>query len=176
VIRPLVLVVNLLVVLVGLGLAVAHKERTLRDGTVVFLRLAPVDPRSLLQGDYMRLAYAIDAAVNTSRQDPRGATPDLPRDGLLVVRREPSGEATFVRLDREAHDRASPLAPGELRLRYRVRDGWMRVGTDAFYFEEGQADRFESAVFGELRVDAAGESVLVNMRDQAMVPLGPGLR
>jgi len=171
VIRPLVLVVNLLVVLVGFGFAVAHKERTLRDGTTVFLRLAPVDPRSLLQGDYMRLAYALDAAVNTSLQDPRGATPVLPRNGLLVVRREPSGEATFVRLDAGA-----PLASGELRLRYRVRDGWMRVGPDAFYFEEGQAERFESAVFGELRVDAAGESVLVNMRDEAMVPLGPGLR
>lgn len=170
-IQRIVLVVNLLVVLAGVSLAVAHKERTLREGTVVLLRLAPVDPRSLIQGDYMRLAYAIDAEMNAGRQDPDGPTSTLPRDGRIVVRRDTSDEATFVRMDTGA-----PLAPGELRMRYRVRDGRLRVGTDAFYFEEGQADRFEDAVFAELRVDAAGESVLVNMRDADRAPLGPGLR
>ena len=55
-------------VLVFLGLALAlgvpnyaiiQKERLLASGTPVLEELAPVDPRSLIQGDYMRLDYAI---------------------------------------------------------------------------------------------------------------------
>src|SRR5690554_3642735 len=38
-------------------------ERTLRDGQLVLLELAPVDPRSLMQGDYMALRFAVDAQL-----------------------------------------------------------------------------------------------------------------
>jgi uncharacterized membrane-anchored protein len=163
VIRNLVLVGNLAVLLVAFGWSVAHKEQTLRDGRGVLLALAPVDPRSLIQGDYMRLDYALDRALED--------TDGWPRDGTLVVRDLPGDGAVFVR----RHD-GEPLAPDEVLLRYRKREGRVRVGTDAYYFEEGQAETFAAAKFAELRVDAAGESVLVNMMDEAKRPLGPGMK
>src|SRR5690606_19512775 len=49
------------------GVVVVHAvlgfERTLRDGQLVLLELAPVDPRSLMQGDYMALRFAVDAQL-----------------------------------------------------------------------------------------------------------------
>ena len=41
--------------------SIAQKEALLRDGQVVRLALAPVDPRAFLTGDYMALNYAIAA-------------------------------------------------------------------------------------------------------------------
>ena len=94
-----------------------------------------------------------------------------PRDGRVIVRETPEEGATFVRFDTGA-----PLAPGEIALRYRTREGAARVGTDAYSFEEGQAERFEAARYAELRVDAAGNALLVNMLDEARKPLGVGIR
>jgi uncharacterized membrane-anchored protein len=141
------------------NVAIWRKERTLASGTPMLLELAPVDPRSLMQGDYMRLDYAIGRSI-TEQQG-------WPRDGLLVVRLDSAGVARYVR----RYDEGSPLAGGEALLRYRKRDDRVRVGSDAFHFQEGRADHFAKARYGELRVDARGTSVLVGLRDDRRAPL-----
>ena len=50
----------LLVILLAATAAIWRFEHTLRSGQDMILQLAPVDPRSIMQGDYMALAYAID--------------------------------------------------------------------------------------------------------------------
>ncbi len=154
-------------ILVGLFFAlavpaalVAHQEFVLRAGERVFLALAPVDPRSLIEGDYMRLTYEVANEVHRHRAS-------VPADGYLVVGLDAERRARFVRLDG-----GEMLRPGELRLRYRRRHGFARVGSDAYYFQEGKAERFTRAKFGELRVTGSGESVLVGLCDQALMPLG----
>jgi uncharacterized membrane-anchored protein len=52
-----------------------------------------------------------------------------------------------------------------MKLRYRIRAGHVWLGTNAFFFEEGTADRFRGARYGEFRVDrGTGEAVLVGLR------------
>lgn len=152
----------------GLVLAVAvpnalvvQKERLLADGTTMLLELAPVDPRSLIQGDYMRLEYALSRQI----ADSKGA---WPRTGQIVVALDSLGVARFVR----RHEPGTPLRPGEHLLTYRRRGGRLRVGTDAFHFQEGHAQRYAGARYGELRVSGSGTSVLVGLRDSARSPLG----
>ncbi len=149
--------------------AIVQKERLLQDGTVILLELAPVDPRSLIQGDYMRLEYAIARDLSGQRGLPNvePVVPRVPRDGHVVVRLDDQGVASFVRW----HDERTPLAPGEHLLRYRRRDNRIRIATDAFYFQEGHAQRYERAKYGELRLDASGESVLTGLRDSLQRPL-----
>ena len=48
----------------------------------------------------------------------------------------------------------------------------MRVAGDAFFFEEGQMERYEAARYGELRVDDHGDAVLVGLRDAELNRLG----
>lgn len=150
--RKALILPGLMLALALPGYAVMQKERLLASGDTVLLELAPVDPRSLIQGDYMRLNYAITRTIAEQAS--------WPRDGAIVVTLDPAGVATFVR-----RDDSSPLQPGEHRLRYRRRDGRVRVGTDAFFFQEGDAPRYARARYGELKVDADGGSVLVGMRD-----------
>ncbi len=137
---------------------VVNKERLLSSGTTMLLELAPVDPRSLIEGDYMRLDYRLArAAWRVVDADSAEAA----NDGHLVVTVDERGVAELVRL----HEPGAPLAPGEHLLRYRRRGDRMRVGTDAYYFQEGLADLFSHARYGEVRVSAGGETVLVGLRD-----------
>lgn len=53
----ILIITNLLLLLGYLNWSIYQKEQTLRDGQLVLFELAPVDPRSLMQGDYMSLRY-----------------------------------------------------------------------------------------------------------------------
>ena len=152
--RALILLGALLVLSV-LNAAIVGKERIRRDGTTVYLALVPVDPRSLLQGDYMALRFAL--AQELERSTERSAT--APREG----------ETRWAAVALDAHQvarLAAGDAPVTLRLRYRIRGGQVWLGTNAFFFEEGSAERFSDARYGEFRVDrTSGEAVLVGLRD-----------
>ncbi|NVJ24980.1 GDYXXLXY domain-containing protein [Myxococcus sp. AM011] len=151
-----------LALLVPLGL-VAQKEYVLATGQSVLLELAPRDPRSLMQGDYMVLDYAVSRALNADG-------PTGPSSGLLVLNLDEHGVGRFVRIDSPDQ----PLTPGEFKLRYRRRDGRTRLGAESFFFQEGHADRYAQARYGELRAAANGSSVLVGLRDAQRQPLGAG--
>lgn len=148
-----------LALLVPTGL-ILQKERVLATGQTVLLELAPRDPRSLMQGDYMVLDYAIS-------QQQRGAA-EHQRDGHLVLRLDEQGVGQFVRF----HSPDVPLRPGELKLRYRYRQSRLRLGAESFFFQEGHASRYEQARYGELRVAGSGSSVLVGLRDEQRAPMG----
>src|SRR5687767_13501968 len=97
-------------VLAALNYGIYEKERIKEHGEVLLLELAPVDPRSLMQGDYMRLRYAIERDVPTQA---------LKQRGYMVIRPDENNVARFVRFDAEDGD----LAPGEKRLHFHNRYG-----------------------------------------------------
>lgn len=161
--RRWILLLLAVLVLAALNGLVAHKESVLRSGTRMYLRLAPVDPRSLMQGDYMQLRYEIADQVRRGAVEPAS-------DGRLVVRLDADGVAQFVRFHQ-----GEPLGPGEHLLRYRNRGG-IRLGAESFFFQEGHAKHYEKARFGELRVAPSGESVLVGLAGERLERLGPAGR
>ena len=146
-----------LAVLAFVNFGIYQREILLTDGRIVLLRLAPVDPRSLMQGDYMALNFEI-----ANQAFPFTARENMKDDGHVVVAVAPNNVASFRRLD----DRR-PLAPDELRLRYRVRGGQPHFATNAYFFEEGRAQAYQSAAFGEFRVGSDGDMILTGMRDGA---------
>ena len=147
--RTAVVLLGLALVVGAMAWNVAKKERVLAQGRLVLLELAPRDPRSLMQGDYMQLNYAVASVRHEG----------WPQDGHLVLTQTPEGVAKLVR--RHAGE---PLQEGEFLLRYRIRDGLLRLGAETFFFQEGQAERYARARYGELRVAASGDSVLVGLR------------
>lgn len=158
--RRIVAVAAGLLVLAVVNWTIYARERHLAEGRVVLLELAPVDPRSLMQGDYMALAFAVARAPAL-----RGAK----TDGRMIVALDERGVGRFVR-----RDDGSPLSRGELALRYRLRDGQVKFGSNAFFFQEGTASVYANARYGELRVSRAGEVLLTGLRDGALEPLGTG--
>jgi uncharacterized membrane-anchored protein len=151
-----------LAILVVANHSIYSRERLLADGRIALLELAPVDPRSLMQGDYMALRFkASDEALG--RWPKKGL-----EDGRIVLQVDARGVANFKRLDD-----GTPLAADELRIRYRVRADQVKFATNAYFFQEGDAKLYERARYGEFRVAPDGECLLTGMRGEKLERLGP---
>lgn len=139
---------------------IASKEAAIRTGETMYLELAPVDPRSLMQGDYMALDYQVErnARINSSK----------PRRGLVVVKLDQNKVAQFVRYHAD-----EPLSADERLLRYRRWASNLQIGSNAFFFQEGHASHYASARYGEYKVARTGECVLVNLRNADFSVAGP---
>ncbi|MCX9131477.1 GDYXXLXY domain-containing protein [Aeromonas veronii] len=161
--RQLALLLSGLAILAGINATVWRYEHAMSSGEVVLLRLAPVDPRSLMQGDYMRLNYEI-ARELTSR-DAR-ATQDKGSD-TLVIRLDAHQVATLV-----VDGKPDRLASDERLLQVHQSERQWQIGPDAYFFEEGTAERYEAARYGEFRLQADGKTLLVGLRDEAYQPIG----
>lgn len=153
----------------------ASMERLRTEGETLILELAPVDPRAFLLGDYMDLDYRINwelsRALDMQYGREYGARIDYPRVAVAVLSLGEDGVGSFSRLDD-----GTPLAPDELRLRFRTHGGDPRAGASAYYFEEGFADEFEKARYGEFCVNEDGKSLLLYMLDadlQRIIPVRP---
>ena len=158
--RKWIVVLNAVALLAAVNLVIASRERLLEEGRVVLLELAPVDPRSLMQGDYMALRFK---AARDGFQSVSAAS----GDGRIVLALDPRGVATFVRLDDGA-----ALAADEVRVRYRVRHGEPKFATNGYFFQEGRAGDFANARYGEFRVAPDGEAILTGLRDGTLKALG----
>jgi uncharacterized membrane-anchored protein len=160
--RRLVIALAGVVILIVANVGVYQKQMLVESGRVVLLELAPVDPRSLMQGDYMALRFRVadEALGNVDR--------NTLQDGRLVLALDERGIGKFSRFDA-----GSPLNSGEVVIRYRVRDGTPKFATNAFFFEEGSAGAYARARFGEFRVSPSGDAILTNMRSDNLEILGP---
>lgn len=145
------ILIGLMLILAAINQAIWHKEQVLKYGRSVSLALAPVDPRSLMQGDYMALDWQV-------ARDIQAATPTLPESGKAVL--SAAFPAKFVRLDD-----GKPLAADEVLIEYRLRNGRVRVVSDAYFFQEGQGAAFEAARYGQFRVASDGQALLVGLQD-----------
>jgi uncharacterized membrane-anchored protein len=149
-------------ILAFVNLQIAAKERIVREGTTVLLRLAPVDPRSLMQGDYMALRYAMAGEVASASED-AGVS-----DGEIVIELDENGEARFI----EIH-KGQALSGNRHLLVFRKRGESVRLASDAWFFEEGTGEAYRRARFGELRVGEHGEAVLTGLRGDDYRRLDP---
>jgi len=68
---------------------------------------------------------------------------------------------------------ADALPAGDtVAMRIRWRDGGPTVGPNAFFFQEGTAETYEAARWGEFRVAPDGSALLTHLRDEALTRLG----
>lgn len=152
--------------------SIIGKETHLAEGRIVYLELAPVDPRSLMQGDYMALRFQLANAINKAlpkADDYRGWRQAVDvSDGYVVVGLDARQVGSFKGLDTN-----QALSEDEMRLRFRVRNGEVKFATNAFFFQEGHAKTYEPARYGQFRVDDKGELLLVAMYDKDLKRLAP---
>lgn len=157
VLRILLIFAGIALVLVVANQNIRMHQEVVESGTRVLLELQPVDPRSLIQGDYMFLRYADN--VFPSRE----ARESMPRKGTLVLFLDGNSVGNYSRMDD-----GTPLATNEVRLQFRHVTMWGEpsIGAETFNFEEGQAEIYADARYGVLRVDESGKSVLVGLADE----------
>ncbi|QDF67969.1 GDYXXLXY domain-containing protein [Shewanella sp. SNU WT4] len=226
--NKLVVVITLGVILAAVNWSIYQKEQLIAHGQGMYLALAPVDPRSLMQGDYMALGFAmadqIAAALLVTNNTSATATVDLAEgvdngqrldstasvnnsegsdtsgsiessdtsesgeiadenlatsaeisfvdssnhDGLVLVALDDNQQASFLQI----YD-GKALGAKQLLIKYRLRDGEIKLASNAFFFEEGQAAAFESARFGYFKVATNGDLLLVSLHDKDFRNLAP---
>jgi uncharacterized membrane-anchored protein len=192
--KTAVVCITTLAILGLINFSIWQKETHLSQGEYLFLTLVPVDPRSIMQGDYMTLRFqlgneirnAIRLTSSTAMQsevDTKNTTDDKytneeswysgfiePQQGMVVVTLDPQYRASFVSLFKENQ----VLTSKQRKLAYKVRESRVKFATNAFFFEEGDASLFENAKYGEFAVNTDGEVLLSGMYDENLQRLGEG--
>jgi len=159
-----------LLALIAVNVSIYQKEQVLKQGKIVILQLAPVDPRSLMQGDYMALSYALIEQLEQRASQQRADKPEIliPGKGVVVVGLDDQQRAITVDFEN-----GQPLAPQQLLMQYHSWGNSLRIGTPSYFFQEGNAKQFEQARYGEFRVGSNGEALLTYLLDQHLQPIGP---
>jgi uncharacterized membrane-anchored protein len=148
-----------LLVLGGVNALIAKKESIKRSGDLVYLDLVPVDPRSLMQGDYMALNFQLARQIDQSFEGQK------PREGETRLANIVLDEKRVARFSKGATATSQTL-------RFRIRNDQVWLGTNAFFFEERSGELYQPARYGEFRLDReSGEALLVGLRDKDLNPL-----
>src|SRR5690606_21996823 len=147
----ILILANLLLFLGIFNHSILKKEQLMEEGTLVLMELAPVDPRSLIQGDYMRLDYALGREM---------AQDSIPSKGLCALEIDRWGVARSIRHIQGPEG----LGTGELPIKYSRRSrGSIRFGAESYFFQEGKAENFEGARYGGVKVDRHGNVLLMGL-------------
>ena len=157
-------------VLAVVNVGIAGRERLIAEGRTVFVKLAPVDPRSMMQGDYMRLDYDLPIVRATRWMSRVGANNDGPLWGSrlrIAVTLDARGVVVATRLLDEGQ--APPAGTQVLQLT--PKDGGWTLVSDAWFFREGEAQRWQPAKYGEFRVTPDGKGLLVGVVGEDLKPL-----
>ncbi|MGJ8743374.1 GDYXXLXY domain-containing protein [Polaribacter sp.] len=152
--KVIIILVNLVLLLGLFHNSILKKELLLSNGKLILLELAPVDPRSLIQGDYMRLRYAISENIKYD---------SISKTGFCIVKLQENGIANKVRIQ----ENKTPIDDKEYAIKYTSK-GWrtLNIGAESFFFQEGDGYKYEKAKYGGLKVDHKGNSLLIGLFDE----------
>jgi len=162
--RKIIMVVLLVLILGALNYSIYEKEQVKKNGEIMFVELAPVDPRSLMQGDYMQLRYAVERNIP---KDMKNTLKDFKR-GYIVIRPDKNNVAQFVRVHKEEN-----LSEDEKLLYFHARYTSIRVVPDTFLFQEGHAKYYENAKYGIFKFDKSGDYIMIGLADENRNPINP---
>lgn len=156
--RNVLMILGVALVLGTVNVLAYQREDLQANGRVMYLELAPVDPRSLVQGDSMRLRYALANNIPT----------DAGRDGVVVVQWDERGVAHSPR----SYNPQQPLAANEMLVQYHWRENGVLIGPESFFFQGGHEKYYRNARYAELRVSPAGDVALIGLRGANLELLG----
>ena len=149
-------------ILAVVNFGIWQNEKLIKNGKIVLLELAPLDPRSLMQGDYMALHFAMAAAINAALPNQSENVTDS-----VIVQLDAQRRASFVALEQQ-----QALQAEQLRLQFRLRNGDVKFATNAFFFQEGSGEIYEQAKYGLFRVGPDGTLLLTHLVDAQLQALG----
>ena len=171
----------LLSIAVFLGL-IFKNEWHLKHSQSIYVRLQPVDPRSILQGDYMRLNYQLYFAPqnsilentdqqNTNQQNINQEDHIFSGHYFDQIIQNKSSIVTYVELDpqrRVIHTSFEPLQNVQIQRlvlqnpnnRYTM----LYPASESFLFAEGLAECYQQAEYAEFKVDEQGNAILTALK------------
>lgn len=151
-----------ILVLATLNFSIYEKEHIRQNGEIVYLELRPADPRSIMQGDYMRLRYKIETGEHTKDYK------NIPVNGSLVVLSDAHNIAQFIRIHK-----GEKLEAQEKLIPYHRRYRTLNIKPDSFFFQEGHAKQYEQAKYGIFKFLGPDKKLLVGLADKDLKTIEP---
>jgi uncharacterized membrane-anchored protein len=145
-----------LFILVVLNYSIYEKENIIKNGDTVLFELAPDDPRSLMQGDYMRLDYSISDVIWKIRS--RGFK------GYAVITVNNNNVAKFGRIYG-----GEKLGKNEKLIYFQELRKVLGVKVnlpESFMFQEGHAKDYEYAKYGVFKFIGPDKHVLIGLANK----------
>lgn len=165
-VKKILLIVNIAMLFVITGFSAIKEEGYKKLDNYFYLELAPVDPRSLLQGDYMTLNYDITDRVQEiiyngiyDSKDENNKFLGM-RKGYIVVSLDENKVAKFVKISKEKTDEKDLLF-----IAFRS-DGFnVDINANSYLFQEGTEDKYQDACYS--KVVLVGNNLrLIDLRDK----------
>ena len=170
-----------------LAFMAGQREWVVRQGRMVYLRTAPIDPRDVMRGDYVRLNYEISHVPSAlwqgglSRTLPLAVSNRRLQDkrvyAALNIGRDDLGELVSLS---DAPPASGPYLRGRLQS-WGAAQAEVHYGIEAYFMEQGTAGQLEQARFRdgiqiplEMQV-AFSPGGLAVLRQHRWAPLGIGL-
>lgn len=179
---PLCLALSSILVFLGM---IFKNELHLKNSESIYVSLQPVDPRSILQGDYMALNYQLYFAPQNSTHENTNQSNINSEDHIFSgyyfdeIIKNKSSVVTYVELDsqrRVIHTRFE--LPQKVRT-YRLilqnpnnRYSRLYPASKSFLFAEGLADCYQQAKYAEFKVDEQGNAILTALKGDQLQDLG----
>ncbi|MGZ0038875.1 GDYXXLXY domain-containing protein [Paenibacillus ottowii] len=155
---PLLIAIVIVLQLGIIGYQTARSETLLATGASVKLKLAPIDPRSLLQGDYVALNYDISTPPSKNPLQE-----DWNRGKVKVVL-TPDRQGVYI-ADRLYQD-GEKLAPHELVLNGQWNGSRILYGIENYFIPEGTGRTVEqNAHYAYIRVSRNGDALLERLTE-----------
>ncbi|BBM82106.1 GDYXXLXY domain-containing protein [Candidatus Uabimicrobium amorphum] len=185
--RNIIFIITTVIVFSALNILIYKKEATLKDGKTVFLDLAPVDPRSLIQGDYMILRYRLSQEIETQLKVKASGYVVLAESGPVIETNNVSTQdrkSAYLKMEDGQVKSLVPvrvydgkaLNANEHLLKYHYRNNDVQISagkTDAYFFQEGHAKHYDNARYGSIKLSNSGEAVLDKLYDTKFNDLNP---
>ncbi len=146
-----------------IGYQVYSNETLLQNGETVKLELRPVDPRSLLQGDYVELNYTISQLEDSSIDENGPIT--------IVLRKDAKGIHQYAGIYKYQGEWNTPYDPkeGDVLLNGKVTKPWgnanqITYGIEHYFIPEGTGLDIEGKVkYAIVKVSDKGNAILESL-------------
>lgn len=128
--------------LIVLAYMAGEREYVLRNGKVIHLRTAPIDPRDLFRGDYVRLNYEI-SRIPVSRLKGVDSAGELKKGAKIYVSLKEGPNGLYELMEAGLEKPASGIyLTGRMPYRYRTLHAsnpiWIKYGIEAYFVEQGK--------------------------------------
>jgi uncharacterized membrane-anchored protein len=172
--------------LIVLAYMAGEREYILRNGRVIHLRTAPIDPRDMFRGDYVRLNYEI-SRIPVNMLKGIDSISELKKGDKIYVSLQEGPNGLYELVDAGLEKPANGIyLAGRLPYPYRTLRAsnpiWINYGIEAYFVEQGQGRAIEKRrgnrtgiqvpLEMEIAVGGGGKAVI---RGYRWSPLGIGL-
>ncbi len=146
------LLLTFAVIFIFINVQIFQKEAIKNNGEVIYFKLAPVDPRAFMLGDYMALNF----------------------EHNLHNYSDHNMQVFIVTLnDQKIAIDAQPYQNGVIQENQRLFEIQDQLRPDRFYFQEGHAKSYEQAKYGLFRYVSSSQFLLNNLTNESLNIINP---